>query len=94
MEPMDIMYISMALGLIGMYLNALPTFKHKMISWEIWAVANIIWMIGGYLTGNIPLIIFNLGCLILTIYAISNHLILVDAERAWNTALLEIPPKD
>ena len=93
MQLSDIMYISMGLGLIGMYLNSLPTFKHKMISWEIWTLASAIWIIGGALTYNIPLILFNAGCIIFNIYAISNHQVLADAEENFNWELLQIPPK-
>ena len=90
----NIMWLAMITGVIGLWFNSSPTMKGKMISYEVWIIANILWVIGGILTSNPPIVLFNLVCIGVSIRGIYTHIFLADVEAAYNKSMLELPPKE
>lgn len=89
----NVMWLAMISGVIGLYFNTTPDMKGKMISYEVWIVSNIFWIIGGLYTNNPPLVIFEIVCISLGIRGIYTHIYLADVEAAYNKSMLEVPKK-
>jgi hypothetical protein len=89
----NIMWLAMLTGIIGLWFNSDPSMRGKMISYEVWIVANILWVIGGIYTNNPPIVLFNLVCIGVSIRGIYTHIYLADVEAAYNKSMLELPEK-
>jgi len=91
----------MLFGVLGAIVIWKPTFKAKMVGFELWAVSNVAWIATAYLGVDmreyaLPLLIMNGVYLLSNVAGIYTHQIFAIAEdnlEAQRKELLKMPEK-
>jgi len=91
-EP-NINWIGMFMGLLGQGVIIFPTYRAKVKGFEIWIYSNVSWIIWGYITNDLPLMIMNSGYTLCNIAGIWTHWEKAENERKIQEDLLKIPDR-
>lgn len=86
-------WAAMVLGVLGAFVVATPTNRAKVIGFELWIYANVLWCVSAFMYNSIPLLILNGAYAFFNLIGIYKHLPYADAEVKMREELLQIPPK-